>query len=123
MTLLMLVAFNLLNKFQCGREDGARGHYGQMDSERAPLLSHKDDDLLSWGSSYDSVSHDEEDPEDWLAVGSIEGKPIKDGEDNKNPRRLCVICFEAPRDCFFLPCGHCVACFTCGTRLALPILT
>ncbi|KAK9290588.1 hypothetical protein L1049_008759 [Liquidambar formosana] len=117
MTVLMLLAFNFLNKFQCTRDDGTRVQFGEMGSERTPLLLQKDDDLSSWGSSYDSVSHDEEDPEDWLAVGSHEGKPLKNGE-NYNLRRLCAICYDAPRDCFFLPCGHCVACFTCGTRIA-----
>ncbi|XP_059667991.1 E3 ubiquitin-protein ligase APD2 [Cornus florida] len=117
MTILMLLAFHILNNFQCNREVGTRAHFGDMGSERAPLLSRKDDDLSSWGSSYDSVS-DNEDPEDGLAVGSLEGKPLKDGEYNSNIRRLCAICFDAPRDCFFLPCGHCVACFACGTRIA-----
>ena len=94
---------------------GPRFHAGEFESERAPLLPEKDDDISSWGSSYDSVSHDEEDLEQWLAVTSVEGKPLNEGESN-NPSLLCVICFDAPRDCFFLPCGHCAACFTCGTR-------
>lgn len=116
MTLLMLVAFNFLNKFQFTREDGAGVRYGNIESARAPLLSHKDDDLSSWGSSYDSVSNDERDLEEFLATSGLEGKSIKDGENVNNTRRLCAICFDAPRDCFFLPCGHCVACFECGTR-------
>lgn len=115
MTLLMLLAFNFLNKFQCTREDGRDFQYGEMGSARAPLLSHKDDDLSSWGSSYDSVS-DEDNIEDLLALGPLEGVSLGDGENSNNTRRLCAICFDAPRDCFFLPCGHCVACFECGTR-------
>ncbi|XP_057512746.1 E3 ubiquitin-protein ligase APD2-like [Actinidia eriantha] len=118
MTVLMLLAFHFLNNFQCNREEGTRYQFGGTISERAPLLSQKDDDLLSWGSSYDSVSQDDEDLEDGLPVSSLEGKPLKDGEYNNNIRRLCAICFDAPRDCFFLPCGHCVACFACGTRIA-----
>ncbi|GFZ02179.1 RING/U-box superfamily protein [Actinidia rufa] len=118
MTVLMLLAFHFLNNFQCNREEGTRYQFGGTISERAPLLSQKDDDLLSWGSSYDSVSQDDEDLEDGLPVSSLEGKPSKDGEYNNNIRRLCAICFDAPRDCFFLPCGHCVACFACGTRIA-----
>ncbi|KAA8517812.1 hypothetical protein F0562_015286 [Nyssa sinensis] len=118
MTVLMLLAFHFLNNFQCTREEGTRYQFGEMRSERAPLLSRKDDDLSSWGSSYDSLSQEDEDPEDGLAVGSLEGKPPKDGEYNNNIRRLCAICFDAPRDSFFLPCGHCVACFACGTRIA-----
>ncbi|PSS23822.1 E3 ubiquitin-protein like [Actinidia chinensis var. chinensis] len=118
MSVLMLLAFHFLNNFQCSREEGTRYQLGETRSERAPLLSQKDDDLSSWGSSYDSVSQDEEDLEDGMPVTSLEGKPLKDGEYNNNIRRLCAICFDAPRDCFFLPCGHCVACFACGTRIA-----
>ncbi|KAJ0089241.1 hypothetical protein Patl1_31340 [Pistacia atlantica] len=118
MTLLMLVAFNFLNKFRFTREDGAGIRYGNIESARAPLLSYKDDDLSSWGSSYDSVSNDEQDLEEFLATSGLEGKSIRDGENGNNTRRLCAICFDAPRDCFFLPCGHCVACFECGTRIA-----
>ncbi|EXB59006.1 Putative E3 ubiquitin-protein ligase XBAT35 [Morus notabilis] len=116
LSLLMLFAFNFLNKFQCARNETG-GHHEQRRSERAPLLSNKDD-LSSWGSSYDSASNDEEDLENFLAVGSLEGKSLGEGENSNNTRRLCAICFDAPRDCFFLPCGHCVACFACGTRIA-----
>ncbi|KAI5584547.1 hypothetical protein BDE02_06G088800 [Populus trichocarpa] len=117
MTVLILAAFNFLNMFQCIREDGTRILFGEVEAERAPLLSCKDDDFSSWGSSYDSVSNDEEDLEDFLAAGSLEGKS-RDGENGNNTRRLCAICFDAPRECFFLPCGHRVACFACGTRIA-----
>ncbi|KAJ9180577.1 hypothetical protein P3X46_008799 [Hevea brasiliensis] len=118
MTVLTLSAFNFLNKLRCIHEEGTGVQYGEAEPVRAPLLSYKDDDLSSWGSSYDSVSNDEEDLEYFLASGSLEGKSSKDGENDNNTRRLCAICFDAPRDCFFLPCGHCVACFACGTRIA-----
>ena len=111
----MLVAFNFLNKLQFTREDETSVRYGEIASARAPLLSRKDDDISSWGSSYDSVSSDEADLEDFLAV-SVGGTSTRDGENSNNTRRLCAICFDAPRDCFFLPCGHCVACYACGTR-------
>ncbi|KDP24449.1 hypothetical protein JCGZ_25013 [Jatropha curcas] len=117
MTALMLGAFNFLNKFRCIREEETGVRYGELEPERTPLLSHKDDDLSSWGSSYDSVSNDEEDLEEFLASGSMEGASLRDGENSNSTRRLCAICFDAPRDCFFLPCGHCVACFACGTRI------
>lgn len=119
MTMIMLAAFNFLNKFLCEREGGIGFQQGDVESARAPLLSHKDDDLSSWGSSYDSISTDEGNLEEFLTASSLEGKSLRDGEDSNNTRRLCAICFDAPRDCFFLPCGHCVACFKCGTRYML----
>ena len=79
---------------------------------RSPLLPNKDDDTASLGSSYDSVSHDEEDIEGKLDVSS---KLLNEGEAD-TLRRLCAVCCDAQRDSFFLPCGHCATCFTCGTR-------
>ncbi|GMY10591.1 E3 ubiquitin-protein ligase APD2-like isoform X2 [Fagus crenata] len=118
MTVLILSVFRFLNAFQTTAEDGTIIQPGEVGTERTPLLLHKDDDVSSWGSSYDSVSHDEEDPEEQLAVNCIDGQQITEGENSNNTQRLCVICFDASRDCFFLPCGHCAACFTCGKRIA-----
>ncbi|KAG8495072.1 hypothetical protein CXB51_013231 [Gossypium anomalum] len=116
MTVLILIAFRLWKMKQ------RRSNVGEMGSQRAPLLAEKDDDIASRGSSYYSLSNDEdeEDPETCQqAATCLEGKPLNDGErSSNNPRHLCVVCFGSPRDCFFLPCGHCATCFTCGTRIA-----
>ncbi|KAH1242075.1 putative E3 ubiquitin-protein ligase XBAT35 [Glycine max] len=117
LTLLVFGAFNFLNKLQCAHEDRAGVRSEGTERQRAPLLPHKDDDLSSWGSSYESLPQDEKDL-GFLPGGPIDGKTLVDGETSNNTRHLCAICFDAPRDCFFLPCGHCVACFACGTRIA-----
>lgn len=117
LTVLMFWACNFLNKVRSSHEDRVGSRAEGTGPERAPLLSRKDDDLSSWGSSYDSLSQDDQDL-DFLAGGSTDGKFLGDGETSNNTQRLCAICFDAPRDCFFLPCGHCVACFACGTRIA-----
>lgn len=31
---------------------------------------------------------------------------------------LCIICFEARRNCFFDPCGHCATCYTCSMKIS-----
>ncbi|GAB4833990.1 hypothetical protein Ancab_032242 [Ancistrocladus abbreviatus] len=118
MTLLMLFAFNFMNKLWCNNINGNRteGQAGELEPERAPLLSPKDDDVQSWGSSYDSASGDDEETREHLGEGLSEGKHMGDAENSSTARQLCVICFDAPKDCFFLPCGHCATCFTCGTR-------
>ncbi|XVF05328.1 hypothetical protein REPUB_Repub05bG0162900 [Reevesia pubescens] len=115
MTILILLAFGFCKMFHS--RDGPRFHAGETETERAPLLAETDDDMSSWGSTYDSVSQDEEDLEQWQAASYLEGKPLNQEESN-NPPSLCVVCSDAPRDCFFLPCGHCATCFTCGTRIA-----
>ncbi|KAL0338189.1 UNVERIFIED_CONTAM: E3 ubiquitin-protein ligase APD2 [Sesamum angustifolium] len=108
--LLLLINY-FLNHFRRTEQDTRRDQLGNVESERNPLLSHKDDNLSSSGSSYASLSEEDEHDAQGGAVQS--GKPVKDDEDS---RRLCAICFDAPKDCFFLPCGHCVACFACATR-------
>ncbi|XP_021906322.1 uncharacterized protein LOC110820982 isoform X2 [Carica papaya] len=118
LTILMLVAFHLIKQFRSNHEDEAAAQHGEMGPERAPLLSNKDDDSASQGSSYDCASNDDNDLDNHLVAGSIDGKLVQDCENSNNTRPLCAICFDAPRDCFFLPCGHCVACFKCGTRIA-----
>ncbi|KAI3474211.1 hypothetical protein Pfo_028999 [Paulownia fortunei] len=110
---LLLINY-FLNHFRRTEQDTPRDQLGDNGSERNSLLSHKDDDIPSWGSSYASVSEDEEYVEDAQAGVGQGGKPVKDEEYR---RRLCAICFDAPKDCFFLPCGHCVACFGCATRI------
>ncbi|KAJ1263707.1 hypothetical protein BS78_09G206900 [Paspalum vaginatum] len=70
---------------------------------RTPLLvTDKDDDGASLGSSYDSVSHD---------GGSDDPEEERGGDGG------CVLCCDAPKGCFFLPCGHSATCYPCGARI------
>ncbi|XP_008791207.2 E3 ubiquitin-protein ligase APD2-like isoform X2 [Phoenix dactylifera] len=112
MTAVILLAFNIFTNLQFSSGDGASHQNADGSTARSPLLPNKDDDNLSLGSSYDSVSHDDEDLEEWLGTTPL----LPEGEAN-NTRHLCTICCDAQRDCFFLPCGHCTTCFTCGTRI------
>ncbi|KAI9106760.1 hypothetical protein K1719_022288 [Acacia pycnantha] len=31
--------------------------------------------------------------------------------------KLCVICYDEARNCFFIPCGHCATCYDCAQRI------
>ncbi|GER30241.1 RING/U-box superfamily protein [Striga asiatica] len=31
--------------------------------------------------------------------------------------KICVICYDDQRNCFFIPCGHCVTCHKCAHRI------
>ncbi|KAL3617510.1 hypothetical protein CASFOL_037831 [Castilleja foliolosa] len=105
----LLLLFNyVMSNFKRTEQDVHGDQRGDGVSERNSLLSHKDDDNHSWGSSYASVSDDEDHIEDKQA-----GRLAKDDEN----KQLCAICFDAPKNCFFIPCGHCVACFGCATRI------
>ncbi|PSS17284.1 E3 ubiquitin-protein like [Actinidia chinensis var. chinensis] len=37
--------------------------------------------------------------------------------DDFNDGKICVICYEEHRNCFFVPCGHCATCYTCAQRI------
>lgn len=107
---LIFLAFRLMNCCQ-HIDNRTEARYRRLGSERVPLLSHKDDDQSSCtSSSSDFLSQDDEHVRDM-----VDGK-LKDEGSDINISRLCAICFDAPRDCFFLPCGHCVACLACGMR-------
>lgn len=107
----MLIIIKLYASY---RSYGAGSRAGGTVTAGPPLLSVKDDDLSSWGSSYDSLSEDEEKLNDAVAI--LNGKQ-QVRESNNDRHSLCILCLDRFRDCFFLPCGHCASCFTCGGRL------
>ncbi|WOK98974.1 hypothetical protein Cni_G07686 [Canna indica] len=111
MTLLIFMAFQIFINLQCNY--GTTHQTTEATTERRPLLSNKDDDDQSLGSSYESVSHDEED----IHVHHETESDMPKDDNINNPQHLCTICCDARRDCFFLPCGHCAVCFACGTRI------
>lgn len=112
MTILIFVGFQVFSTSQNYSQDGTAHQTINTTTERSPLLSNKDDDDQSLGSSYESVSHDEEDINEPPEAGSDLPKDSEIG----NFQHLCTICCDVHRDCFFLPCGHCVVCLACGTR-------
>ncbi|XP_073290177.1 E3 ubiquitin-protein ligase APD2-like isoform X2 [Primulina huaijiensis] len=116
-TMFVLLINHILNSFRSTNQEDGIGPAGLVGSERTSLLVQKDDNHSSQGSSYASDSDDEEYLEHVQAGDTHNGKPVRDDEYNSNVRRLCAICFDDPRDCFFIPCGHCVACFGCATRI------
>lgn len=122
---LLLLALKFFKMFQANGDEEREGFQQvQVISEQTRLLPTKDDDdLSSWCSSYESLSNEEEDIKLWLAENSMEGKSSREGETSNDLKHLCVICSAAPRDCFFLPCGHYATCFACATRIAAEACT
>ncbi|WKA09875.1 hypothetical protein VitviT2T_027488 [Vitis vinifera] len=50
----------------------------------------------------------EEDAESGMSSSSSED--LYDG-------KICTICYDEPRNCFFVPCGHCATCYDCAKRI------
>lgn len=101
-----LTRFNLLifkiftNFLVCSSGNYVEQQRAAVSEGRSPLLN-KEDHHLSLGSSYDSVSNDEEDVEEQLDVST---KLVNEAEAD-NTRCLCAVCCDVQRDSFFLPCG------------------
>lgn len=52
------------------------------------------------------------------------GTDEEDGESSRGSSsgdlydgKICVICYDVPRSCFFVPCGHCATCQDCANRI------
>ncbi|XP_039123712.1 E3 ubiquitin-protein ligase APD2-like isoform X1 [Dioscorea cayenensis subsp. rotundata] len=109
-TLSIFMVYKIVVTLQSNSTGEGTPQVAEGVTETTSLLAGEDIDDQSLGSSYDSVSNDEE--TDQLTALYL---PI-DGESEKH-QCLCMICGNAQKDCFFLPCGHCATCFTCGNRL------
>lgn len=72
------------------------------ESETDPLVSTKEVPCL-YGAMEEE---EEEDSEMGLNRGSND---LYDG-------KICVICYDERRNCFFVPCGHCATCYACAQR-------
>lgn len=115
MTLAILLIYKIFTSFQFIFGYNTSHQTTLTPNETSPLLANKEDDGTSLGSSYESVSHDEgEDIEEFLKAAP--SKPLEEVESSDQSQHLCVICCEARKDCFFLPCGHSTTCYTCGLR-------
>ncbi|XP_073298390.1 E3 ubiquitin-protein ligase APD2 [Primulina huaijiensis] len=76
-------------------------------NENSILLSSKKEALFS---SYGTNS---EDDRYCLESGKGSSWTSEDLYDGK----ICVICYDDETNCFFVPCGHSVACHTCANRI------
>ncbi|KAK8544253.1 hypothetical protein V6N13_034615 [Hibiscus sabdariffa] len=46
----------------------------------------------------------------------VETGSCSSGEDLYDAR-ICIICYDEQRNCFFVPCGHCATCYDCAQRV------
>ena len=69
-------------------------------TETAPILAEK-----SMRPTYGTNEEDEDDS----GASSTSSEDLYDA-------KLCVICYDEQRNCFFIPCGHCATCYDCAQR-------
>ncbi|XP_012068269.1 E3 ubiquitin-protein ligase APD1 isoform X2 [Jatropha curcas] len=75
--------------------------YQVSESETEPILPQKSVPF-TYGTN---VEEDEED-----RSSSSSSEDLYDA-------KLCVICYDEQRNCFFVPCGHCATCYDCAQRI------
>lgn len=89
-----------------GDEEGEDGAIVRA-NENSRLLSSKEEALFpSYGTSTEDDRYCLESGEGglWSSEDLYDGK-------------ICVICYDDETNCFFVPCGHSVACHTCANRI------
>ncbi|XVF61282.1 hypothetical protein PTKIN_Ptkin08bG0117900 [Pterospermum kingtungense] len=104
MVLVILMILKYVTDFSdesSGDEEDVRAATTNQ-SETSPLCSEKAVPL-----GYGSTTCEEED----IETGSCSsGEDLYDG-------RICIICYDEQRNCFFVPCGHCATCYDCAQRI------
>ncbi|KAJ0980257.1 hypothetical protein J5N97_008512 [Dioscorea zingiberensis] len=95
--MIMAVVWIILHQLdECGNAQRERT---QEERESEPILATKEI-LCKYGTS--------EDPETSLS-GSF--------NDQLYDEKICILCYEESRTCFFTPCGHSISCFSCAQRI------
>ncbi|GMI89694.1 ABERRANT POLLEN DEVELOPMENT 3 [Hibiscus trionum] len=104
-----ITVFLLVLKFlgACNGEETAVGTmFGPETSWRSetdPILPAKPAQL-TYGTTAEKDENDE--------TGSSSGS-----SEDLYDLKLCVICYDDQRNCFFVPCGHCATCYECAQRI------
>ncbi|KAL9238691.1 hypothetical protein vseg_013081 [Gypsophila vaccaria] len=118
-TALILAMFRCCEKAQHELSYNTDNQRRESATEREPLISRKSNESSSVCSSCESITNEEDDlEENNVKQQGLNGNFTKDEGSKSKKFRLCAICFDAPKDCFFVPCGHSAACFSCGSRIA-----
>lgn len=85
------------------------------------LSEHSDTDHET--SRDQDARHSETEPilprKEVLRYGATEEQPESSAcsAEDFYSEKVCKICYDAPRSCFFIPCGHGFTCFTCARRI------
>ncbi|KAH8933033.1 hypothetical protein BDL97_18G010000 [Sphagnum fallax] len=77
--------------------------------ERVPLMSPDvEQSTPSHAASY---------PPSFPPASAPPGECYDNHQQRVSDDHLCTVCLDAPKDCFFDPCGHRCTCYACGQRI------
>lgn len=100
---LLVVIFSLILKY-----------FGECDCERTPTPEEGAENETNplWPEKAKPFTYGTCDEDD-LESGECTASSSQVLYDEK----ICVICYEYQRNCFFVPCGHCATCYACAQRI------
>ncbi|XP_051126903.1 E3 ubiquitin-protein ligase APD1-like isoform X2 [Andrographis paniculata] len=97
--------------WNCDEEEGGGGGEAARESSRLLPSKKKSGRGGGEGSNYGGTGSSPD-----LETGS-NATSSSSSDDELYDGQICVICYDDQRDCFFVPCGHCIACHTCAARI------
>ncbi|XP_019194929.1 PREDICTED: RNA-binding protein MEX3B-like isoform X3 [Ipomoea nil] len=81
---------------------------GEINSTETSLLLPKE---AAPAVIYGACEEEDDDVESGNCSRSSSSEDFYDG-------KICVICYDRKRCCFFIPCGHCATCYQCAKRIS-----
>lgn len=111
----MIVIFLILKCLGGGDGDNDNVVAAQEVTETEPLVGAQTN-IMTYGTN---KFHEKEDLES-------ESDALSSSSEELYNEKLCIICYDEQRNCFFVPCGHCATCYDCAQRytlIAISILT
>ncbi|PIN18383.1 putative E3 ubiquitin ligase [Handroanthus impetiginosus] len=106
---ILLMIITLIVKLLRDIDGNESGAGETTATENSGLLSSKVESLFStYGTSDEDLESGN--------LGSCSSISTT-SDDELYDGKICVICYDDQRSCFFVPCGHCVTCNTCANRI------
>jgi hypothetical protein len=72
--------------------------------------------LMSPDVEQSTPSHAASYPPSFPPASAPPGECYDNHQQRVSDDHLCTVCLDAPKDCFFDPCGHRCTCYACGQR-------
>lgn len=110
LALLVVVIFMIMKYLDSFDDERTRGEVGGP--ETSPLWPRK-----TAQSTYGTCEGDLESGNCTSSGASSSSNSNSPESEDLYDKKVCVICYDEQRDCFFVPCGHCATCYVCAQRI------
>ncbi|XP_019194928.1 PREDICTED: baculoviral IAP repeat-containing protein 7-B-like isoform X2 [Ipomoea nil] len=110
LVIFVMVVALIVKLIGCFEDDDAAvpAGDGEINSTETSLLLPKE---AAPAVIYGACEEEDDDVESGNCSRSSSSEDFYDG-------KICVICYDRKRCCFFIPCGHCATCYQCAKRIS-----